>query len=728
MNNLLSNFEQSLDKVYKKNSNLEEQYVSLKNKIDEKKLEINNLEMRLNMENTNLRDNEELLKNLTDEKEKKVNEKASNGIKELIKKLNEQIVKENSKLDKLKEIFNKKEQDLNKKYHDLIHDRGNIINELREYHQQWNEWFDENVKTVNFETLKKEIAQERKNIKKIFKEKSILLVEKNKIQKALNEIQKEIIKTIEDKNLYILKKQSIAEKKKEEYNELKKIEEEKKFPERIENEDDKQLKALIYENEKNVKKQSLDFQHVKNVINISNIFWRTSKIIKILNKYFEENIDKNRLKKEFENVKKNMDEIIKFIDIKRFNSIIKTKYKLNEEDLSSIEIITNYWDENKNKFFSQNQILSNIYEYLFDKVRIIVKTNSVEISQEDKVLIPCKKNDFEENFSIDRKNIYELYDIEWTPLNMLNGTLRDSVDEYEITEKKSLNDIVKLLKSGFSVSLLNMGNAADKNTLFTGNSWNKGLIQYIVDYIQGINGTVKVKEVWELYNSDIDLENGTMSSKINSIKDSKTLKTLFNKYIENIKSDEKPEDVEDYYKHRKHSFLFIHIVCKFKDQTSNLVIIDCPELYTPNQIFREYFKEGISLANLMYTNNVKYIKMYNKTDEQPEIILKKLKNAYYNVEVLNHLKYYFKKLNTDQRLQVKYNKNLDDYSEKNFFINPYLEYKNKIDDDNNCLILPLMNYINEIISNPNKFVLLSIINDNDCQETQNMIDFINEIS
>lgn len=728
MNNLLSNFEQSLDKVYKKNSNLEEQYVSIKSKIDEKKLEINNLEMRLNMETANLRDAEKTLKSLTDDKEKKANEKTSIAIKELIEKLNKQIVKENLKLDKLKELFNKKEEDLNKKYYNLIHNRSDIINELREYHQQWNEWFDENIKTIKFDSLKREISQERKTIEKIFKEKSILLAEKNKIQKALNEIRKEVIKTIEDKNLYILKKQNISEKRKEEYNLLKKIEEEKKFPEKIENEDDKQLKALIYENEKNVKKQSLDSQYVKNIINISNIFWRTGKIIKILNKYFEENIDKNKLKKEFENVKKSIDEVMKFIDIKRFNSIIKTKYKLSEEDIANIEIITNYWDENKNKFFSQNLILNNIYEYLFDKVRIIIKTNSVEIDQEDKVLIPCKKNDFEENFSIDRKNIYEMYDIEWTPLNMLTGTLKDSVDEYEITEKKSLNDIVKLLKSGFSISLLNMGNIADKNTLFTGNNWNKGLIQYIVDYIQGINGTVKVKEVWELYNSSIDLENGRMTSKINSIKDSKTLKTLFNKYIENIKQNEKPEDIEDYFKHRQHSFLFIHIVCKFADQTSNLVIVDCPELYTPDQVFKTYFKDGISLANLMYTNNIKYIKTYNKTDEHPEIILKKLKNAYYNVEVLNHLKYYFKKLNTDQRLQVKYNQNLDDYSEKNFFINPYLEYKNKIDDENNCLILPLMNYINEIISNPNKFVLLSIINNNNCIETKNSIDFINEIS
>lgn len=727
MNNILSNFEQSLDKIYEKNKNIEEQYVLLKNKVNAKKLEINNIEMNLNMESLKIIDKEELLKNLTYEKEIKIEKKNIEELEKSIAKMKERIEKENIALDKLKQEFIKREESLNKKYSRLIDNKSKVINELREYHIQWNEWLDENIKAINIEELKDEIKKEKEIIEKIFKEKSILLSEKSKIQKILLEIQKEIIKTVEDKNIYILKKEKIMDKKKDEYKELKKIEEEKRLPESIDNKDDKQLKELIYENEKNVKKPISEYQYVKNLISISNIFWRTNKIIKILDKYFKESIDKLKLKKEFETIKKNIEEIIKFIDIKRFNGIIRIKYKLSEEELNKIEIISNYWNQNKTKFLSYNLLLNNMYEYLFNKVRIVVKTNSVEINEEDKLLINCKKkNDLEEQLTIDKKNIYESYDLEWSAINMLNGSLNDNVDDFEITEKKNLNEVVKLLQSGFSISLLNIGNMVDKNNLVTGNNWNKGMIQYIIDYIQGLDGKIKIKEVWELYNEKLDLENGIMKNKIKIIKDSKVLKTLFDKYIEEQENNDL--EIEDYFKNRQNSFLFVHFECKFKDEKSNLVILDFPELYTPEQIFKEYFKDDISLINLMYSNDVKYVKKYNKTEEKPEIILKKLRNSYYVCEVVNHLKYYFKKLNTDTRLQVKYNKTLDDYSPNNFFINPYLEYKNQIDDENNCLILPLMNYINEMITRTNKYILLSVINDNNCKEAKFTIDFINSIS
>jgi hypothetical protein len=724
MNNIISNFEESLNKVYNKKSNIEEQYITLKNKINDKKMEINDLEVQLNSEKLNLKIIQE--SENTDNREKNIKILENN-----IKILNARFEKQNNTLNSLRKIFEIKEEAFNKKYFSIINNKNKVINQLRDYQNQWNEWFDENVKTIEeINKLKKEINKEKSIVEKIFKEKGILMIEKSKLQKILLSIKDEIIKTIEDKKIYLLKKENNINKKQDEYIELKKQKEQDQLPDKIENKDEKELQNLLFENEKNVKRQLEESHYTKNLTIISNIFWRINKTIKILDKYFEENVDKTELLKEFKNVKKNINNIIDFIDIKRFNNIMKTKYKLTDEELSNIEIVINYWNENKNTFFHYNSILVNIYEYLFNKTRIILKTNTVENIENDKLVIPCKKIDYEQNLYLDKKFVYESYDIEWTPENIFKGTLLN--ENTKDNEKKNLNDIIKLLQEGFSISLLNMGNINDKQLLLNGNSWNKGLINYFLELIENLNGIIKIKEVWELYNDKTEVENNVINNKINVIKDSKILKTLFNKFIKNNRKIQKDDgliiDLDDYFKNRNNSILFIHLQCKFENIKSNLVIVDFPEITTPENVFKQYLKDDISLPNIMYTNDIKYIKLYNKTTEDPKIILNKLKYSYFITEIVNHLKYYFKKLNTNQRLKVIFNKNLEEYNSNNFFIDPYLEFKNDINEENNCLIIPLMNYINEIISKHNKYILLSVLNDNNCKETELMIDFINNIS
>ncbi len=722
MNNIISNFEESLNKVYKKSPNIEEQYITLKNKINDKKMEINDLEVQLNSENINLKLVEESTS--IDNKEKNIKIIQNN-----IKILTARLTRQNEILEKLRKVFNVKEDAFNKKYFNVINNKNKVINELREYQNQWNEWFDENIRTIDdINKLKKEINKEKIIVEKIFKDKNVLMNEKSKIQKILLDIKDEIIKTIEDKKLYLLKKENNITKRQNEYTELKKEKEQADLPEKIDNEDEKELKNLLFENEKNVKRKLDESHYTKNLIIISNIFWRINKTIKILDKYFEENIDKKELLKEFKNVKKNINNIIEFIDIKRFNNIIKTKYKLSEEELNNIEIVISYWNENKNTFFYYNSLLANIYEYLFNKTRILLKTNVVENIDNDKLIIQCKTLDVEQNLYVDKKSIYESYDIEWTPENIFKGNQEDN----DLNEKKKLSDIVKLLQSGFSISLLNMGNVNDKQLLLNGNSWNKGLTSYIIDLIENLDGIVKIKEAWELYNYKTEVENGIINNKINVIKDSKMLKTLFNKFIKNNKKVEKEDgliiDLDDYFKNRNDSVLFIHLQCKFDNIKSNLIIIDFPEITTPEIVFNQYIKSDVNISNIMYTNDSKYVKLYNKTKEDPGFILNKLKYAYYISEIMNHLKYYFKKLNTNERLKVNFNKTLEEYKSDKFFIDPYTEFKNDIDDEKNCLIIPLMNYVNEIISKHNKYVLLSVLNDNNCKEGELMIDFINNIS
>jgi hypothetical protein len=723
MNNIISNFEESLNKLYKKTPNIEEQYTSFKKKINDKKLEINDLNVQLNSENINLKMTQD--STIQENKEKNIKIIENN-----IKILNAKLQKQNEILDKLKKVFSIKEDIFNKKYFSVMNNKNKIINELREYHSIWNEWFDENIKHINeINKLKKEINKEKNIVEKIFKEKNILMSEKSKLQKILLEIKDEIIKTIEEQKLYLLKKENNIIKRQDEYIELKKEKEQEKLPEKIENEEEKNLKNLLYENEKNVNKNLNESQYTKNLIIISNIFWRINKTIKILDKYFQENIDKKQLLKEFQNVKKNINSIIDFIDIRRFNNIIKTKYKLSDEELNNIEIVINYWNQNKNTFFHYNSLLINIYEYLFNKTRIILKTNTIEnIDNDDKIIIPCKTLDFEKRLYLDKKFIYESYDVKSTPENIFK---EDENSDYE-NKKKNLNDIVKLLQSGFSITLLNMGNVNDKQLLLNGNSWNKGLLNYFFELIENLDGFIKIKEVWELYNDKIEVENGLINNKINMLKDSKILKTLFNKFIKNNKKIEKEEgliiDLDEYFKNRNDSILFIQLECKFNNVKSNLIIIDFPEITTPDIVFKQYLKSNINLSNIMYTNDIKYVKLYNKTNEDPEIILNKLKYSYYITEIINHLKYYFKKLNTNERLKVIFNKNLEEYKSEKFFIDPYLEFKNDINEEKNCLIIPLMNYVNEIISKHNKYILLSVLNDNNCKEAELMVDFINDIS
>ena len=730
MKEILSNFEQSLNNVHMKNKNIEEQYILLKNKKKSLTEYINNLNLKLNKRSSQLQEKQNYIKTIekTNENKKKI----KSEIKE-IKILEKKIIKSknkidncNKKLEKIKEIYNKKEFLLNEKYKSLIENKNNVIYELRNYRDKWTEWLDENIKNTNIELLKNEIKKEKILIDKIFEEKKMLILEKSKIQKVLLFIKEEIIKTIEDKNIYLLKKEQSMQKKKEEYKKLKDLEEEKNLPDSIKNEDDLKVKNLIYENEKNVKKNISQSKHLKNLINISNIFWRTNKIINILEKQY--NNQNEKLKDpSFDNIKKKLNNIINFIDIKRFNGIIRTNKKLTDEEIKKIEIISEYWNENKIKFLSYNNLLNDIYESIFHKMRIYLKSNTVEILEEDNIVIPCKNVDDIEKLFLENKKIYEHYDLEWSARNIFNGTLKEEEEE-EYSEKKKIKDIKNFLEKGISVTFINNGNVVDKNNIFIGNMWSQGLLQYLLDNLKE-NGEIKLKEVWELKNKNIDFENCKIQNTINLLKDGQIIKTLLGKFIENNEKDITDEELYEYFKHRKESFLFLHYTCNFKNGVkSNFTILDFPEIRNPEQIFDKYIKDDISLSNLMYSNDIKYIKKYNKTKEKPEIIMKKLKDSYCFLEIFSHIKYYLKKLNSDTRLKVIYNTNLENYSIDKFFVNPYKEYKNIIDEENNCLILPIINYLCEVLSKHNKFVMMSFINESDFDESKNIIKFISDIS
>jgi hypothetical protein len=111
------------------------------------------------------------------------------------------------------------------------------------------------------------------------------------------------------------------------------------------------------------------------------------------------------------------------------------------------------------------------------------------------------------------------------------------------------------------------------------------------------------------------------------------------------------------------------------------------------------------------------------TDYRPDQVYEILNESFYINESLNHLVYYLNDINYKDPKVARQTNNLEEYSQYKFYVNPKNEGKGEIDSSNNCLMIPILKYINTLTKRiewkPTKYISICCVRQEEryCEET-----------
>lgn len=671
----------------------------------------------------------------------------------------------------------------------ILNEKNIIINKIKEYNNAWKEWVNRNdIKTEN--TIK--------YINKLITDYNIL--EKNlKIVKAENDnhikfkqnvkdIQLELKTTINKQIKLLNEKDLIINNLNEEQKDLKKELEKIK---KLLNDNVKDTK-ILYNSNSNIVEYDYNkcYDILKSFVILNNILWRKIEIIKKIDGILKNGnlkLDEKYIKYIYDNfyiIKNKIIQYIKFLNLEKYiNSpnlqYLKsnsTKHKVPFDFCNDIINILNYWNENKQQYKIEEQILENIYEDISGSVRVYIrikpllgidqKENSI-ITKNDMLTIKCGSKNKSFDFNTDN-----IYDDTLLNINIYTGNYGISdnetlyVDESKV-EINSIYNIFKQLESGYNVLMFSYGVSGSGKTLtLLGNNGVKGLVHYGIHNLKNVKN-IKIKNVFEQYVSNIDLNFKTIRGKIynliNYIKElgfnSKDETDKFKKYFENSDIDIDDINTDDFVNltkiieeyridnerikktifnsvsSRSHLYIILKITF-YNGNVGYLTIVDMAGKESPIDIYNRYINSKKTTIESIMSPEIgkglveKYMKSEFYETYSPKKILDIIKEGFYINETLNHLIYYFQKINGNND-KINMQKSLL-YNSNNFFVNPKTE-ENYINNGNNCLTIPILNYITNLGKDsykPTKYVMICNIRQEEffCEQTIESLEFVKKIN
>lgn len=760
--------------------------------INEKERIINGIKEYKNKINEYLKNN--VLNNNCDEKIEKIHNKMmleneilkqqilqiqkcknSNEIKELeFQENSNEILKELEKVSKDLEKCNMKTKVIEgckfRCKNKILNEKNIIIEKIKEYNHQWTEWVESNnIKTENnIKYINKLIENYNiinSNFKKLKEENEELKLKQNikDVQLVLKNTINKQIRLLQEKDLQInsLTEEQIILKKELEY-----------------------IKKLLIENSKDVSviEKEYDYNNCYNIlksfITLNNILWRKMEIINKIEQILQKEnlqIKEQYIYENFLKVKEKITNYIKFLNLEKYiNSpniqYLKsnsTKQKVPIEFCNDLVNILHYWNENKQDYKIQEQLLGNIYEDISGAIRVYIrikpligmdqKEKSVITKINDSINISCPLKNIDKTFTFE--NIFDdtLLNINvFTGNNKITNSENLIINEQE-TELNSLYNVSKQLESGYNILLFSYGsNDSGKSTTLLGNNGIPGILHYILANLKEISN-IKVKNVFEQYKSDVDFNFRKIRGKIynligtkflsfNSRDENENFKKLLDidtnninvenitkliKYIEEYRiNNEHIKTVFNQNSSRSHLYIILEI--QFNNgNIGYLTIIDMAGRESPMDIYNKYINtKKVSLESIMSPEiGLDLIEKYKIQEIDSKNILDILKESFYINESLNHLLYYFQNINGNtENIKLQTSK----YESSRFFVNPKTE-EYYINDGNNCLTIPILNYIKNLGKKSfksTKYIMICNIRQEPtfCQQTIDSLEFVKKIS
>jgi hypothetical protein len=467
-----------------------------------------------------------------------------------------------------------------------------------------------------------------------------------------------------------------------------------------------------------------------------------------------------------------------------------TLNKISPDYCNDLENLSIYWNENRQIFQEQDRILTNLYEDLSGAVRVYIKikpllsgqTQAIQYDLNDThTQITVRDVDTSKTFG----NFYYVYEPEYTNVDAFLGrhvpehearTLKLDTSTIDETSREAIYNSFKQVEDGYSIVMFGYGaSGSGKTYVLLGDQYHPGLIHYGLANLSGYR-SIKIKNIFEQYIHKYSPNTTNITGKIHnlvgsinklrevSVNEQDEFSNFVLNYVnkENIPidfnfNDVKVSKISDLFnciekyriKHKRvkstpnnpvssRSHLFIIFEIEFNSgKVGHITMVDAAGREDPQFMFDTFIdSKKTNITSLISVYGAKKIAEFLKPEFQnnpmypPENIFEILNEAYYITETLNHLVYFF---NTKNHIQTKVikQKGPESYSTSKYFVNPKDEIEGKIMPFNNCLTLPIMNYLDfkgtSTDFKPNKYIMMVCIRQDQLNTAFPSLEFANSI-
>ena len=425
-----------------------------------------------------------------------------------------------------------------------------------------------------------------------------------------------------------------------------------------------------------------------------------------------------------------------------------------------------YWAANEEEFFQDDIAITNIYEDLSGSVRVYVKirpdeNNTIRVTDPTNprsLEVDCPSPENPQVFS----NFYGVFDQSFTNKDVFTGVKSAEPDlGFEQLHIPNLDtsagniglyNSFRQVENGYSIIIFGYGlsGSGKTRTLFGDVNNNvPGLIHYALTNLNNVE-SISIKNIFEQYQSKQNLQEGYLSGKIINLIGKIPPIYTNNKTYNLPQISEEQEllqySIDDYKnislsslqeqlggitsileKHRiekgriketpnnpvsSRSHLFIVFKIYFTNGTTGyLTFVDMAGRESPIDIYETFLDpQSYSLATFMLNGTNPRLMPMIQNKIYPEFsnynvgtIHNMLEESFFINESINHMTYFFQKKNNKQNEDKKQLLGLDKYNLSRFYISPKQEELGNINPNKNCLMIPILQYLDNQGKSPQEF-------------------------
>jgi hypothetical protein len=555
-----------------------------------------------------------------------------------------------------------------------------------------------------------------------------------------------------------------------------------------------EIKALMSLNNSEKIIPKVDYNRCQNtlytLIKLNNIFKRKIEIISLIEKVMSNPSAKitEEIIANFQDVKGIIYKYIDFLDLDKYINSIYVEYFKNETSMKKIpesfcEELDNlivYWNENTTIFREQDTRLTNIYEDISNAVRIYVRIKPI-FTEEIKSCLKINQGDNTIDIKCNNTKTtlgpyYSIFNETETNLDIYTGNA-DTVQttDFKITipetdeNNRGMYNIFNQLQSGYNLLLFAYGSSGSgKSSTLLGERGMNGLIHYGLGNLENIK-YMRLRNLFEQSNNLVNINFNKMTGRIhNLVGEIKALrqfsKNETKQFRESLAVDSQIDfndikvselndliiQIDNYRREarrikktpnnnnssRSHLYFVFEIVFN-NGVIGHLTIVDTAGRESPTDIYNTFLETTkVSLESILApTGGLSLINNYMKPEYQgvyfAEDILNILKEGFYINETINHLIYYFNFKNDLVTNVVMQSSNLKKYNTIRYYINPKTELT-AINDSNNCLTIPILEFLNNLNQDqnkPTKYIMICNVRQEPgyCDQTQKTLEFAESI-
>lgn len=471
------------------------------------------------------------------------------------------------------------------------------------------------------------------------------------------------------------------------------------------------------------------------------------------------------------------------------NPEVKSSSEL-QEFCNRLNDINLYWSANEQIFFQDDIQLTNIYEDLSGSIRVYVRIrpneeNTIRAIDQFSLEVDCPNPQSKQVFT----NFFGVFDQSFTNKDIYLGYKDNSSSGFENLQISNIDTLpnniglyhsLKQVENGYSSIVFGYGlsGSGKTRTLFGESSENTpGLIHYALANLNNVQ-SISIKNIFEHYISKQNLQEGYLSGKIINLlgkippvyNGSKTVtipqtfedQELNLEEFREISLTDLPEQLEEVTsileQHRinkkriketpnnlvsSRSHLFMVFKIYFTTgKTGYLTFVDMAGRESPIDIYQTFFDpRSYSLASFMlYGKNLKQIPILQSKINEEYInydvpyVHNLLEESFFVNESINHLMYFFQKKNNKKGDFKKQLPGLDSYSLSRFYVSPRQEEMGNIDISKNCLMIPILEYLDNQGKSqdefkPTKFIMICNVRQEPryCKQIIETLNFANSI-